>query len=56
VHVLRQSVIASGACQKVSARALTHTTRAIDYLDLLPASAARSLLRAVAQQLAERSR
>ena len=56
VSVLRQSVIASGACQKVSARALTYTTRAIGHLDVLPSSPARSLLRAGAQQLADRSR
>jgi octaprenyl-diphosphate synthase len=56
VAALRQSVIASGACQRVGARALGHTTRATEYLDQLPASPARTLLRAVAQQLAERSR
>lgn len=56
VSTLRQSVIASGVCQTVSARALGYTTRAIEQLDILPPSPARSLLRAVAQQLAERSR
>ena len=56
VDSLRQSVIDSGACKTVAARALDHTTRATEYLDLLPPSPARSLLRAVAQQLAERSR
>ena len=56
VTILRQSVIASGVCQKVSARALGYTTRAIEQLDVLPPSPARSLLRAVAQQLAERTR
>lgn len=56
VASLRQSVMASGACQRVAARALGHTTRATEYLDQLPSSPARTLLSAVAQQLAERSR
>jgi octaprenyl-diphosphate synthase len=56
VASLRQSVVATGACQKVGARALGHTARATEYLDQLHPSPARSLLRAVAQQLAERSR
>lgn len=56
VSVLRESVIGSGACQRVKARALGHTTRATEYLEQLPASPARTLLTAVAQQLAERSR
>ncbi len=56
VASLRQSVIASGACERVGARALGYTSKATEYLDLLPASAARSLLRSVAQQLADRSR
>lgn len=53
---LRQSVIASGACARVTARALGYTTRATEYLDQLPPSPARALLRSVAEQLAERSR
>ena len=53
---LRQSVIASGACQRVGTRALGYTARAMEHLDMLPPSPARSLLCAVAQQLAERSR
>jgi octaprenyl-diphosphate synthase len=53
---LRQAVIASGACQRVGARAFGHTTRANEYLSQLPTSPARTLLSAVAQQLAERSR
>jgi len=56
VDNLRQRVIASGACEKVTARALGYTTRATEYLDQLPPSPARALLRSVAEQLAERSR
>lgn len=53
---LRQRVIASGACQRVNARALGYTTRATEYLGQLPSSPAQALLRSVAEQLAERSR
>jgi octaprenyl-diphosphate synthase len=53
---LRQSVIASGACPRVGARAFGHTQRATEYLAQLPPSPARTLLSAVAEQLAERSR
>lgn len=53
---LRQRVIASGACQRVSQRALGYTSRAKEYLDQLPVSPARALLGGVADQLAERSR
>jgi geranylgeranyl pyrophosphate synthase len=53
---LRQSVIASGACERVTTRALGYTTRATEYLDQLPPSPARALLRSVAEQLAERSK
>lgn len=56
VTPLRQRVIQSGACQLVKAKALTYTQRATEHLDQLPASPARSLLRSVAQQLADRSR
>jgi geranylgeranyl pyrophosphate synthase len=56
VGPLRQSVIASGACERVIARALAYTSRAVEYLDQLPASPARALLRSVAEQLADRSR
>jgi octaprenyl-diphosphate synthase len=55
VAALRQSVINSGACKQVGVRAFGYTTRAIEYLDMLPPTPARSLLHAVAQQLAERS-
>jgi len=40
----------------VGVRALGYTSRATEYLDLLPSSPARTLLHAVAQRLAERSR
>jgi octaprenyl-diphosphate synthase len=53
---LRQRVIASGACARVTSRALGYTLRAKEYLDQLPPSPARALLRNVADQLAERSR
>lgn len=56
VAPLRQRVIASGACQRVKTRAIGHTTRAIEYLGQLPGSPARTLLTAVAEQLAERTR
>ena len=56
VGPLRQRVIASGACQLVKARATGHTTRAVEYLAQLPASPARTLLTAVAEQLAARTR
>jgi octaprenyl-diphosphate synthase len=56
VSLLRQRVIASGACQRVKTRAVGHTTRATEHLEQLPPSAARTLLTAVAEQLAERSR
>lgn len=55
VAPLRQSVIDSGVCAEVSARALGYTTKAIEHLDQLPPSAARTLLRSVAQQLAART-
>jgi octaprenyl-diphosphate synthase len=53
---LRQSVISSGVCERVVERALGYTVRATEYLDQLAPSPARSLLRNVAEQLAERSR
>jgi octaprenyl-diphosphate synthase len=56
VASLRQRVVQSGACEQVSAKALGYTSRAIEHLDQLPPSAARSMLRSVAEQLAERSR
>lgn len=56
VGTLRQRVIASGACKRVKARALNHTSKALEYLEQLPLSPARSLLGDVARQLAERSR
>jgi octaprenyl-diphosphate synthase len=56
VATLRQQVVDSGACQRVADRALGYTSRATEYLDQLPASPARALLRSVAQQLADRSR
>ena len=52
---LRQRVILSGVCERVSAKVLSYTSSAIEHLDQLPPSAARSLLRGVAQQLADRS-
>lgn len=56
VGPLRQRVIASGACQRVKARAVGHTTRATEYLQQLPPSPSRTLLAAVAEQLAARTR
>ena len=56
VAPLRQRVVQSGACARVSAKALSYTSSAIEHLDQLPPSAARTLLRGVAQQLADRSR
>jgi octaprenyl-diphosphate synthase len=53
---LRQRVIASGACARVTSRALGYTSRAKEHLEHLPPSPARALLRTVADQLAERSR
>jgi octaprenyl-diphosphate synthase len=56
VPQLRQRVVASGACARVVEKALGYTTRATEYLEQLAPSPARSLLRSVAEQLADRSR
>ena len=56
VSALRQRVVASRARDRVVEKALGYTTRATEYLEQLPPSAARSLLRAVAKHLAARSR
>jgi octaprenyl-diphosphate synthase len=52
---LSQSVIASGACDEVRRRAREHTTRAIDALEIVTMSPARSLLTSVASELAARA-
>ena len=56
VSALRQRVVASRARDRVVEKALGYTTRATEYLEQLPPSPARTLLRAVAEQLAARSR
>jgi len=56
VSTLRQRVVASRARDRVVEKALGYTTRATEYLEQLPQSPARTLLRAVAEQLAARSR
>jgi octaprenyl-diphosphate synthase len=56
VSALRQRVVASRARDRVVEKALGYTTRAMEYLEQLPSSQARTLLRAVAEQLAARSR
>lgn len=56
VHQLCERVVESGACEEVRRRAKLETRRAIDALQVAPASAARSLLADVAEQLAARSR
>lgn len=56
VSQLRQRVVASGACARVVQKALSYTTRATEYLEQLPPSPARSVLRSVAEQLADRTR
>ena len=53
---LRQRVIGSRACERVIEKALGYTSRATEYLEQLPPSPARTLLRSVAEQLAARSR
>jgi geranylgeranyl pyrophosphate synthase len=55
VDTLRRKVMASGVCDRVLSRALSQTSRAIEHLNQLPPSPARSLLISVAQQLADRS-
>jgi octaprenyl-diphosphate synthase len=50
-----QAVIASGACDDVRRRAREHTTRAIDALEAVAMSPARSLLTSVASELAARA-
>ena|SRR6478609_6783118 len=49
-----QRVVASGSCQEVRTRAREHTRRALAALDLVHASPARELLRAVAQDMTRR--
>jgi octaprenyl-diphosphate synthase len=52
---VKQSVVASGACEKVRGRARDHTRRAVEALELIRPSAARQLLKDVAEQLAARA-
>lgn len=56
VGVVKEAVLASGACEEVRRRALKHTERAIASLVGLPKAPAVDLLRGVAEQLADRSR
>jgi octaprenyl-diphosphate synthase len=52
---LSQSVIASGACDEVRRRAREHTTRAVEALEVVTMTPARSLLTSVASELAARA-
>jgi octaprenyl-diphosphate synthase len=54
VAEVSRKVVESGSCQQVRTRAREHTRRALAALDLVHASPARELLRAVAQDMTRR--
>jgi len=54
VEEVRERVIALGVCDDVRTRARQHTADAVEALDAVPPSGARSLLKSVAQQLVTR--
>ena len=55
IAAVSRTVIECGACDEVRSRARAHTRRAIDALEAVAKSPARSLLESVAGELAERA-